>query len=129
MNPKEQIEATAQEIADIVYQKKFNAGAELLSMRFEIGEALIASPLWKKATRGQLLAQIEVKCGLGERSLRYCAEFKQKYNTWENVMSYAEGGKLPVWRDIVKNLPSGSEEKKVEEESETRCSHKCSIHE
>lgn len=124
MNQNPKTEDTVQEIVDIVSNKRFSASMELLEMRYLIGEALVASPLWK-GNRGQILAKVEARVGLGERSLRYCAEFKEKYKTWEDVMSYADAGhKLPAWREIVKGLPSGKHE---EIEPETRCK-KCKIH-
>lgn len=126
MSQKPTIDTVVQEVIDIVSQKKFNAGMELLEMRFMIGEAVIASPYWQKATRGELLAAVEESTGLGERSIRYCAEFKEKYGTWKNVLENADPDhKLPAWREIIKSLPSARKE--LTEPSETRCK-KCEIH-
>jgi hypothetical protein len=121
----EKLEATIQELRDIVYQKKFNAGLEILEMRFLIGEVLVNSPLWKRETRVELLNECETALQLGDRSLRYCAEFYEKYGTFQKVLDQADPDhKLPAWREIVKELPSARKEK---EEPVEKCKH-CKLH-
>jgi hypothetical protein len=121
----ENLESVVQEINDIIYQKKFNAGVELLECKFLIGEALAKSPLWERKTRQNLLDEVATRCELGDRSVRYCAEFYEKYGTFQKVLDQADPDhKLPAWREIVKELPSARKEK---EEPVEKCRH-CKLH-
>jgi hypothetical protein len=121
----ENLESVVQEINDIIYQKKFNAGVELLECKFLIGEALVKSPLWERKTRQNLLDEVATRCELGDRSVRYCAEFYEKYETFQKVLDQADPDhKLPAWREIVKELPSARKEK---EEPVEKCKH-CKLH-
>lgn len=117
-----------EEIRSILAERKFAAGMEMIEMRHEIGKAILSNPLYAKNKKGQgkLLAQIVAEVGLQDRSLRYCIEFAQKYPKIETALQTVQADKkLPAWRDIVRELPSGEHERP---EPELRCTGRCKIH-
>jgi hypothetical protein len=120
ITPTEQFNHLAEEITAIIAQRKFSAGMELLEMRHEIGRAILDNPLYEKNKKGQgeLLQRVANSVGLGERSLRYCVEFAQKWPSFKKFMEeYGGNHKLPQWREVVRReLPSGKKES-VEKET------------
>ena len=117
-----------EDIRAIIAERKFAAGMELIEMRHEIGKAILENPLYAKNKKGQgkLLAQIAEQVGLQDRSLRYCIEFAEKYPKLSNALQTLQADKkLPAWRDIVRELPSGEHERP---QPEPRCTGRCKIH-
>jgi hypothetical protein len=128
LTPSEQFDNLAEEVISIVSEKRFDAGMSLLEMRHEIGSAILRHPLFKKNARGQgqLLTELAARVGLGETSLRYTLEFATKYKSFDDVVAKADPDhKLPSWRDIVHELPSGKRERP---EPGVKCSGRCKIH-
>ena len=124
----EQLAHLAEEITSIVASRKFFAGMELLEMRHEIGRAVLDSPLYRKSGKGQgdLLQRVAKMTELGERSIRYCVEFADRYPKFKKFTEEWDGQtKLPVWREICHSLPSG--EGRGKEEEKPKCKH-CLIH-
>lgn len=117
--PAEEINRLAEEVENIIAEKKFSAGIELLEMRWLIGQTLASSPLWgDKKSHSRLIGEIATRCNLRERSIRYCVEFYSRYPNWREFIAAASPeNKLPPWRQIVLTLPSGREREKEE------CSH------
>jgi hypothetical protein len=119
-----------EEIKSIVAERKFAAGMELIEMRHEIGKAILENPLYAKNKKGQgkLLAQIAAEVGLQDRSLRYCIEFAEKYPKLATALQTLQADKkLPAWRDIVRELPSGEHERKEERPKCRHCPEHCPI--
>lgn len=122
--PAEQFAHLAEEITAIRAQHAFNAGMEAWEMRHEIGSAILASPLYRKHGKNQheFFATVANITGMGDRSLRYCVEFAARAPSFKKFMEeYADGHKLPVWREYVqKELPSGKHERP---EPQPKCRH------
>jgi len=119
----EQLNYLVEEITSIIAERRFRYGVEMLRMRHEIGRAVLDSPLYRKSGKGQgvLLKRVANMTELGERSIRYCTEFATRFPIFDVFMQKWDGGtKLPVWRDVVKSLPSGE---RKEEEKVERCKH------
>lgn len=129
----EQFNHVAEEIAEEVKQARadtaFKRNVDLVEGYWNVGRAFISNPQYKKFAKqqGQLFATVAKMTGIGERNLRYCVQFCEHYpgEMFEaDVLPELPGGKSPIWRDIVRELPSGRREKKVEE---PKCKH-CPIH-
>jgi hypothetical protein len=99
-----QINAIASEIADEIITVKsefaFRRQCDLVQSYWEIGSVVVNNPKFRKFGKGQgrLFETVANKCGMGERSLRYCIQFFQKYelDSFEEVLPKLEGGKSPV---------------------------------
>lgn len=112
ITPSEQFNHLAEEVQAIIAQRRFNYGMELLEMRHEIGRAILDSPLYAKNKKGQgkLIAELAEQLNLGERTLRYAVEFAEKWPKFDKFMEeYNDGHKLPGWKNVLKELPSGKE--------------------
>jgi hypothetical protein len=119
----------AEEIITVRSEFAFRRQCDLVQSYWEIGSVVANNPKLRKFGKGQgnLIATVARMAGVGERSLRYCVSFYEKFKlgSFEEVLPKLEGGKSPVWREIVKGLPSG-DRKEIMRHSEN-CRH-CPIH-
>jgi hypothetical protein len=125
--PDSEIEKIAQEMAEEIIpvkaQKGFERAVSVAEEHWLIGGVILHHPKYKKfgKQQGKLFATVANMVGMGERSVRYSVEFRSKFpgDSFEDVLPKLPGGKSPIWRDIVKELPSGKKEN-VEKET---CAH------
>ena len=115
-----------EEIQGIVATRKFAIGEEWLRMYWELGQAIAQFPAYSRH-KSEISQRVADYLHNSARTVGYFVQFYSKYpeEDWSPVLMKIEtDGRLPAWRDIVKQeLPSG---KKVKEETE--CNHKCPRH-
>lgn len=134
LTPSGQFDRVAKEIADEVIQARadtsFKRNVDLVEGYWNVGRAFVDHPQYKKfgKQQGELFATVAKITRMGERSLRYCVQFYEKYEleSFEDVLPRLAGGKSPIWRDIVHELPSGRREEPADERPKCRhCPEHC----
>lgn len=114
------------ELKNIISARRGNAATEILNMYFEVGEAIVNSPLYKKYSKGSqsLIERVGEELGIRSRTTLY--EAINAYKTYQTVSICMEtlSKKLDKpyisWTDVVRD--SHPEKKK-----EVVCKH-CPLH-
>ena len=121
MSPVEQHQLLIEEIQAIRTERGFNARTELVLGKYEIGKAIITSPLYSRYTRGvgNLIGQVGEEVGLGWRSIYDCCRFYNAVEVaggFEAYLDYHGMGKQMSWAQILTLLPQRNADVSEEEE-------------
>lgn len=95
MPESEQVSHLSEEIVAIITVARENAGIEIMRAKYDIGEAIVKNPLFKRhaKTQGALLARLSEETGQREGILYDCVRF---YETYPDQNSTRLVGKLVV---------------------------------
>ena len=121
MSELEQHQALIDEIQSIRVERGFNARSELILAKWEIGRAVIQSPLYERHKRGvgEFIKKIGLDVGYSWRSIYDCCKF---YNAAEAAggltdFLYSNGlGKEISWNSVLRCLPKTGGEVSEEEQ-------------
>jgi len=120
MSPVEMHQSLVDEIQAIRVERGYNARSELVTAKYEIGRAVITSPLYSRYTKGvgELIRKIGEDVGLQWRSIYDCCRFyhlAEEAGGLEEFFAKNHIGKQMSWSGIQRLLPKNQSDVAADE--------------
>ena len=120
MSQVEMHQSLVQEIEAIRVERGYNARSELVNAKYEIGRAIITSPLYSRYTKGvgELIRKVGSDVGLQWRSIYDCCRFyhvAEEAGGLEAFFTKNQIGKEMSWGGIQRLLPKNQADVAVDE--------------